>query len=142
MSAAAGTTTFTLTLNATTCPSRRAHEHIHLSARFRRDQRGISLVEMLVVCVFVGLLATAFSALFSTSIRHSTEIGNQKDLETQMRGALDPMIREVRQAYSGTTSSPIETIATTGTPIITFTTPIETAPGRRAPSISGASPTA
>jgi len=88
-----------------------------------RDERGTSLVEMLVVCVFVGLLATAFSMLFSSTIRHSTEIGNQKDLETQMRAGLDPMIRDLRQAYSGTATSPVETIAATGTPLITFTTP-------------------
>ena len=80
-------------------------------AALRRDERGLSIVELLVVTVFVGLLSAAFSMLFSSTIRHSTEIGNQKNLETQMRAALDPLIREFRQSYSGTTASPVETIA-------------------------------
>lgn len=92
-------------------------------AALRRDERGLSIVELLVVTVFVGLLSAAFSMLFSSTIRHSTEIGNQKNLETQMRAALDPLIREFRQGYSGTTASPVETIAASGTPLITFTTP-------------------
>lgn len=92
-------------------------------SRIRKDERGISIVEMLVVCVFVGLLSAAFSMLFSSTIRHSTEIGNQKDLETQMRAGLDPMIREFRQSYSGSAASPVESISASGTPSITFTTP-------------------
>lgn len=93
-----------------------------LRHRFR-DERGVTLSEMLVVIVFVGLLSAAFSLTFSSAIRHSSEIEKQSSLQTDVRGALDPMTRELRQAYSGTATSPIESIAATGTPTITFTTP-------------------
>jgi type II secretory pathway component PulJ len=89
----------------------------------RCDESGVTLIELMVVMVFMGIMGVAFTLVFSSSIRHSTEIGKQSDLETAFRGALDPMVRELRQAYSGTASSPIETIAASGTPLITFTTP-------------------
>jgi type II secretory pathway component PulJ len=88
-----------------------------------RDERGVTLSEMLVVIVFMGLLSAAFSLTLSSTIRHSSEIEKQSDLQTDVRAALDPMTRELRQAYSGTSVSPVESIAATGTPQITFTTP-------------------
>lgn len=87
------------------------------------DERGVTLPEMLVVIVFVGMLSAAFSLTLSSTIRHSSEIEKQSNLQTDVRAALDPMTRELRQAYSGTASSPIESIAATGTPQVTFTTP-------------------
>ena len=88
-----------------------------------RDDRGVTLPEMLVVIVFMGLLAAAFSMTLASTIRQSTEIQNQSTLQTDVRAALDPMTRELRQAYSVTASSPVESIAASGTPQITFTTP-------------------
>jgi type II secretory pathway pseudopilin PulG len=88
-----------------------------------RRQGGHTLPELISVMAMMGVLAAAFAAVFGSAITHSGEISKQSDVQTTVRGAFDPMVREIRQAYSGTTTSPIETVTPTGTPLITFTTP-------------------
>lgn len=77
------------------------------------SEGGFTLSEMLVVISILGLILGAFSLIFSSAIRHSGEIQEQNLLQTEVRAATDRIAREVRQAYVGDGTSPIET--TTGT---------------------------
>jgi type II secretory pathway component PulJ len=88
-----------------------------------RAEDGVTLHELVVVISLLGVMSAAFSLTFSSAIKHSNEVQRQSVMQTETRAALDAMARELRQAYSGTTSSPIESVAASGTPAITFTTP-------------------
>ncbi|RDI73570.1 prepilin-type N-terminal cleavage/methylation domain [Gaiella occulta] len=74
-----------------------------------RGETAFTLTEMLVVLAIIGLLVGSFSALLSTTIRHSTEIQEQDVTQTELRAAIDRLAAEVRQAYSGDgATAPIE----------------------------------
>jgi type II secretory pathway component PulJ len=82
----------------------------------------MSLVELTVSMVFLGVIAAAFSMTFSSTIRHQSDMTETATTQTEVRQALDRMAREIRQAYVDGPGSgwPIETA--TGSQI-TFTTP-------------------
>lgn len=87
-----------------------------------RDDRGMSLVELTVSMVFLGVIGAGFAMTFSSTIRQQNQATEQATTQTEVRQALDRMTRELRQAYVDGPGSgwPIETA--TGSQI-TFTTP-------------------
>jgi prepilin-type N-terminal cleavage/methylation domain-containing protein len=89
------------------------------------DERGFTLTELLVVLIFLSMIATAFSMLFSSTVRHNSEITEQSVTQGELRSAVDRMMGEIRQAYIGDGSSPITSV---GSSQLTFTYPDKQTP--------------
>jgi prepilin-type N-terminal cleavage/methylation domain-containing protein len=86
-----------------------------------RREDGFTLSEMLTSLVVLGVLFAMASTILASAIRHSDEVEDQSVLQAEMRGALDQLGRDLRQAYSGDSLTfPIESISPTG---ITFLSP-------------------
>jgi prepilin-type N-terminal cleavage/methylation domain-containing protein len=88
-----------------------------------RSESGFTLVEMLTAMTVFGILIAAYSGLLGSSIRHSTQIEEQTNLQVEARAAITQMGQDFRQAYDGdsnTTTSPIESVSGTQ---FTFLTP-------------------
>jgi len=96
-----------------------------LPSRLLRDERGVTLTEMLVVLVFLGMISAAFSVLFSSTIRHNGEITEQSISQGALRAAVDQITNEVREAYIGDGTSAI-TASTSSQ--LTFTAPDKRTP--------------
>jgi prepilin-type N-terminal cleavage/methylation domain-containing protein len=78
-----------------------------------RSEAGFSLVEMLAVMFVLGLLMTAFSVQLTSVEHHASEIQEEALVGADARAVVDRIARDIRQAYSGTTSSPIESMSST-----------------------------
>ena len=85
-----------------------------------RREQGFTLTEMLVAMSLFGVLAAAGSLLLSSSIRHSSEVQERVLLQTEVRGAVEGVVRDLRQAYTGDDTSALESI---GPSEITFLSP-------------------
>ena len=90
-----------------------------------RDERGFTLTELLVVLIFLSMIAVAFSMLFSSTIRHNSEITEQSVTQGELRAAVDRMTGEARQAYIGDGTSPITSVSSSQ---LTFTYPDKQTP--------------
>ena len=78
-----------------------------------RQEAGLTLSEMLVVLAIMGIILAALALVLSMSITQSSQIQEQSTLQTEVRATIDTMAREIRQAYTGDTSYPIETATST-----------------------------
>lgn len=78
-----------------------------------RRQAGFTVIELLVGMLMLGILVAAFSALFGSTIRHSSEVEEQATLQVEARAAVDRLAQDLRQAYTGDGSAPIESIGPT-----------------------------
>jgi type II secretory pathway pseudopilin PulG len=85
-----------------------------------RSEAGYSLTEILMVLVFLGFISAAFAMVLGSTVRHQGQITEESTSQGELRSAIDRMMREIRTAYSGTTTWPIES---TSSSAITFTTP-------------------
>jgi prepilin-type N-terminal cleavage/methylation domain-containing protein len=83
--------------------------------RLRREESGYTLVEMVDVMAILGILLVVLALVLSITIRQSSQIQEQSSLQTEVRATVDAMARELRQAYTGDASYPIETA--TGTTV-------------------------
>jgi len=92
----------------------------NLIRRLRREE-GFTLSEMLVVIAILGIVFAAYATIFSSSIRHTSEIQEQSTIQTELRSATDKLAREFRQAYTGDDTVPAVEV-TTATQI-TFLSP-------------------
>ena len=81
--------------------------------RVSREESGFTLIEMLAVMAILGIIFAVMAMVLSMSIRQSSQIQEQSTLQTEVRASVDTMAREVRQAYTGDTSYPIETATST-----------------------------
>lgn len=90
-----------------------------------QDERGLSVVELLVGMVFLGLIAAAFSMVFSSTLRHQSEIQEQSATQNEIRSGIDRLTRELRSAYVGGAGWPIESVSSSQ---ITFTAPDRSTP--------------
>jgi Tfp pilus assembly protein PilW len=88
----------------------------------RRLQRedGVTLVELLVVMVFLSVLFTAFAMMMTTTVHRGNELQEQDVLQGEVRGAIDRLGQDLRQAYTGDLTSPIKSLSGTQ---ITFWSP-------------------
>ena len=73
----------------------------------------MTLSEMLVVLAIMGIILAALAGVLSMSITQSSQIQEQSILQTEVRDAVDTMARELRQAYTGDSTYPIETATST-----------------------------
>lgn len=91
-------------------------------------ESGIGIVEVMVgVALFAVALFPAYEA-FDSSVRHQADAQRQTELEEAADVAMQTMVRELRQAYSGdAAATAIQTLSATG---ITFTLPNRATPFR------------
>jgi prepilin-type N-terminal cleavage/methylation domain-containing protein len=87
-----------------------------LRSRFRRDQRGYTLVELITVMAILGIVLEALATLFVAASRAQTDMTNRFTAQQSARVALDKLRREVHCASAATPSS-------TNTNSITLTLP-------------------
>jgi prepilin-type N-terminal cleavage/methylation domain-containing protein len=91
---------------------------------FKRDG-GFTVVELLVVLAILGVVFAVFSMVLSTSVRDSGEVREDAVLQGEVRAAVDRLAQDLRQAYTGDTTSPIETMTATQ---LTFLSPDRATP--------------
>lgn len=72
-----------------------------------RDERGFSLIEVLLVVSLLGVVTTMFATLNNTTVRRSSEIQAQNIAQTEVRGALNQVVSDLRNATRGTLVTPI-----------------------------------
>lgn len=77
------------------------------------DEAGITLTETLVVIAILGVVIGSLTIVFSAAIRTSSQVQEQSTQQTEARAAVDQLVREVRQAYSGDSTVPV--VTATGT---------------------------
>jgi prepilin-type N-terminal cleavage/methylation domain-containing protein len=90
--------------------------------RTRRDE-GFTLIELLSAMLVFSVLLAMFALILSSAIRHSDEIDEQTNLQSQARSAIGFVSSDLRQTYDGDanlTTSPIETMTATQ---LTFLSP-------------------
>jgi prepilin-type N-terminal cleavage/methylation domain-containing protein len=66
--------------------------------RLREDESGLTLVEMLVVLIMLGILGSLFTSVALTSTRSAKNTQQQTDINEEARLAINRMARELRQA--------------------------------------------
>lgn len=81
--------------------------------RLRREESGYTLIEMLNVMAILGVIFTVLALVLSLSIRQSSQIQEQSSLQAEVRATADTAARELRQAYTGDATYPIETATST-----------------------------
>lgn len=81
----------------------------------RRDQRGFTLVELLVACAMLGLALAAVTIVVERGIRQSFIGTHKSEVQQNARAALERMAREIRE-----TTVPLTAATATS---ITFTHP-------------------
>jgi type II secretory pathway pseudopilin PulG len=81
--------------------------------RFLREESGMTMTELVDVMAILGIIVAVLALVVSMSIRQSSQIQDQSVLQSEVRAAVDTLARDLRQAYTGDGSYPIE--AATGT---------------------------
>jgi Tfp pilus assembly protein PilW len=85
-----------------------------------RAEDGVTLTELLVVMVFLSVLFSAFAMMMTTSIHRGNQLEEQDTLRAEVRFAIDRLAQDLRGAYTGDSTSPIQSIGGTQ---ITFLSP-------------------
>jgi type II secretory pathway pseudopilin PulG len=66
--------------------------------RLREEETGLTLVEMLVVLIMLGILGSLFTSVALSSTRSAKNTQQQTDINEEARLAINRMARELRQA--------------------------------------------
>jgi len=69
---------------------------------YLRKDNGFSLVEMLMVVLIIGIVSTAVSALYISSLRSQKDLLNKANLETNLRTAIYSISKDLREATNVT----------------------------------------
>jgi prepilin-type N-terminal cleavage/methylation domain-containing protein len=96
-----------------------------LSLRRLRPGDGFTVVELLVSLAILGVVFSVFAVTLSSTIRNGGEVREDAVLEGEVRAAVDRLAQDLRQAYTGDTTSPIETMTATQ---LTFLSPDRATP--------------
>jgi prepilin-type N-terminal cleavage/methylation domain-containing protein len=87
---------------------------------------GFGLLELLITMTMVSVLLGISSMFFTTTLHHSGEVSEENALQTEVRGAIDRIIQDIRGAsYGDNVTSPIEAAESSS---ITFVTPDRLSP--------------
>ncbi len=80
----------------------------------RRDQRGMTLVELMTSMAILAIILAAFATVLSTSLTQGAQEQEITAVQTEARASVEQFARDLRQAYSGVDGSwPIESINNT-----------------------------
>jgi len=84
------------------------------NARRAGREGGFTLVELLIAMGLIGVIFALFSVVVSSTLRHGGQVEEQTVLQHEVRGTVERLAQDLRQAYSGVDdSSPIESISAT-----------------------------
>lgn len=75
-----------------------------------RGERGTTLVELLITMTVLGVLLAIFSQVFASTVKHSNEVQEESVLQTEVRGVVDQLAKDLRSATNGDSTVPIETM--------------------------------
>ena len=93
---------------------------IRASFRAMNDERGFTLVELVVGCSIMMIAAIALLGFFDQAIGGTADLQQSMQQQTDSRFGIDQLTRELRQAYTGSpTLTPVTVTATT----LTFYSP-------------------
>jgi prepilin-type N-terminal cleavage/methylation domain-containing protein len=73
-----------------------------------RDERGFTMVELLVTMAILGIVLTAFGQMLTSSSNTSQKVQAQAVLQNAARVAIDRLTTDVRSAMDGDGTSPVE----------------------------------
>jgi prepilin-type N-terminal cleavage/methylation domain-containing protein len=85
-----------------------------------RDERGFTLVEVLVTMALFGIVLGAFGQMIITSSKTSNRVEEQAALQRDVRASIDRLTTDFRQATKMDTTSPVESVSSTS---FTFDSP-------------------
>ncbi len=89
------------------------------------DERGFTLVELLVATAILPIVLMALVLMLTTTIHFSDEAASENTLQTQTRAAIDRLTQDIRAAYYGGGTAPIEAMTAT---TVTFDSPDRSTP--------------
>jgi prepilin-type N-terminal cleavage/methylation domain-containing protein len=85
-----------------------------------RDERGFTVVELLVGMTMLAIVLTAFGQMLITSSKTSNRVEEQAALQAEVRASVDRLTTDFRQATTTGAASPVESVSSTA---FTFDSP-------------------
>jgi prepilin-type N-terminal cleavage/methylation domain-containing protein len=83
------------------------------TAALRRGQGGFTVIELIISMALIGAVFAIYSVTMSSTIRTSTEVQENSELQGEVRAAVEGIARDLRQAYTGNGSPGLETMTAT-----------------------------
>lgn len=90
-----------------------------------RDERGFTLIELVVAMAIMGTLLSAFGQMLITTSKSSARTEEQATLQDLARAAISGLTRDLREATNTLGTSPVESLSAT---TLTFDAPDEATP--------------
>jgi prepilin-type N-terminal cleavage/methylation domain-containing protein len=84
------------------------------------DERGFTVVELLVGMTMLAIVLTAFGQMLITSSKTSSRVEEQAALQAEVRASVDRLTTDFRQATTTGAASPVESVSSTA---FTFDSP-------------------
>jgi prepilin-type N-terminal cleavage/methylation domain-containing protein len=85
-----------------------------------RDERGVTLPELLVSMVLLAIVLTAFGQMLITTSKTSNRVEEQAVLQSEVRASIDRLTSDFRQATTTGATAPVESVSSTA---FTFDSP-------------------
>jgi type II secretory pathway pseudopilin PulG len=74
---------------------------------------GFTLSELLVATILLGIVFATFALLASAVIRHGSRVTEEDQLQLEARAFVNSLAWDLRQAYTGDGTSPVESLGAT-----------------------------
>lgn len=100
---------------------RRGRQILHIA----RDERGFTLIELVVVMALLAVVTVMFSETYTTTVNRSSHVQAQNIAQTEVRAALNRLVSDLRDATTGGKTPPIYS---NGPSSISFYSPDELTP--------------